>query len=91
MSKRVRYLLVLVFYSRRLYTFNALTLKNMEPKVNLLKDPAYQKLQEFYNLNSEKINIQQLFQQDPDRFNKFRFVLNLIILFYFSSYYYKLS
>lgn len=44
----------------------------MEPKVNLKEDPAYKKLQEFYNANSEKINIQQLFQQDPDRFNKFR-------------------
>lgn len=44
----------------------------MEPKTNLKQEPAYQKLQEFYNLNSEKINIQQLFKQDPDRFNKFR-------------------
>nr|AXK15968.1 phosphoglucose isomerase [Nymphalis urticae]WBO25755.1 phosphoglucose isomerase [Nymphalis urticae] len=43
----------------------------MEPKVNLKQDPAFTKLQEFFNANSEKINIQQLFQQDPDRFNKF--------------------
>ncbi|XP_049880376.1 glucose-6-phosphate isomerase-like [Pectinophora gossypiella] len=43
----------------------------MEQKTNLKQDPAYQKLQDFYGLNSEKINIQQLFQQDPDRFNKF--------------------
>ncbi|CAH2242968.1 jg13411 [Pararge aegeria aegeria] len=43
----------------------------MEPKVNLKEDPAYVKLQEFYNLNVDKINIQQLFQQDPERFNKF--------------------
>lgn len=43
----------------------------MEPKVNLKEDPAFKKLQEFYNANAEKINIQQLFQQDPARFNKF--------------------
>ncbi|XP_026332727.1 glucose-6-phosphate isomerase [Hyposmocoma kahamanoa] len=43
----------------------------MEPKVSLKQDPAYQKLQSFYDESAEKINIQQLFQQDPDRFNKF--------------------
>ncbi|CAH2057061.1 unnamed protein product, partial [Iphiclides podalirius] len=43
----------------------------MEPKISLRQDPAYIKLQEFYNTNAEKINILQLFQQDPDRFNKF--------------------
>ncbi|XP_013191676.2 glucose-6-phosphate isomerase [Amyelois transitella] len=43
----------------------------MEPKVNLKQDPAFQKLQQHYNANADKINIQQLFQQDSDRFNKF--------------------
>ncbi|KAM3961359.1 LOW QUALITY PROTEIN: glucose-6-phosphate isomerase [Aphomia sociella] len=43
----------------------------MEPKINLKKDPAFQKLQEYYNANAEKINILELFQQDSDRFNKF--------------------
>ncbi|XP_045455843.1 glucose-6-phosphate isomerase [Melitaea cinxia] len=43
----------------------------MEPKVNLKQDPAYKKLQEFYDVNGGKINIPQLFQQDPERFNKF--------------------
>ncbi|XP_045513820.1 glucose-6-phosphate isomerase [Pieris brassicae] len=43
----------------------------MEPKVNLRQDPAYQKLQEHYNTNADKINIQQLFQQDAERFNKY--------------------
>nr|ABB76201.1 phosphoglucose isomerase [Colias meadii] len=43
----------------------------MEPKVNLKQDPAYQKLQEYYNNNADKINILQLFQQDADRFNKY--------------------
>ncbi|CAK1543514.1 unnamed protein product [Leptosia nina] len=43
----------------------------MEPKVNLLQDPAYKKLQEYYNTNADKINILQLFQQDVERFNKY--------------------
>lgn len=43
----------------------------MEPKVNLKSDPAYVKLQEYYNTYGEKINIQNLFQQDPERFKKF--------------------
>lgn len=55
----------------------------MEPKVNLKQDPAFKKLQEFYDANGAKINIPQLFQQDPERFNKFRFVryyLKIIII-----------
>lgn len=44
----------------------------MEPKVNLLEDPVYKKLKDYYAANNEKINIYQLFQQDPDRFKKFR-------------------
>lgn len=55
----------------------------MEPKVNLKQDPAYKKLQEFYDVNGGKINIPQLFQHDPERFNKFRFVryyLKIIIM-----------
>nr|AJR20988.1 phosphoglucose-6-isomerase [Ostrinia furnacalis]AJR20989.1 phosphoglucose-6-isomerase [Ostrinia furnacalis]AJR20990.1 phosphoglucose-6-isomerase [Ostrinia furnacalis] len=43
----------------------------MEPKITLRKDPAFQKLQEHYNANGEKLNIPQLFQQDAGRFNKF--------------------
>nr|AZM68713.1 glucose-6-phosphate isomerase [Heortia vitessoides] len=43
----------------------------MEPKVNLKKDPAFQKLQEYYHANGDKINIPQLFQQDAGRFEKF--------------------
>lgn len=43
----------------------------MELKVNLKQDPAFKKLQEFYDANGVKINIPQLFQQDPERFNKF--------------------
>ncbi|KAJ0171378.1 hypothetical protein K1T71_012928 [Dendrolimus kikuchii] len=43
----------------------------MESKVSLRTDLAFVKLQEYYNSNGEKINIQQLFQEDPDRFKKF--------------------
>lgn len=59
----------------------SISLKNMDPKVNLRQDPAFVELQKFYDANAEKINIQQLFQQDADRFNKFRFVA-----FYFVFY-----
>ncbi|XP_047035103.1 glucose-6-phosphate isomerase [Helicoverpa zea] len=45
--------------------------KIMEPKVNLKQDPAYVEIQKFYDANWDKINIQQLFQQDANRFNKF--------------------
>nr|ACV97159.1 glucose-6-phosphate isomerase [Spodoptera exigua] len=43
----------------------------MEPKVNLKQDPAYVEIQKFYDANADKINIQQLFKEDADRFNKF--------------------
>ncbi|CAG9792930.1 unnamed protein product [Diatraea saccharalis] len=43
----------------------------MEAKVDLKQDPAFKKLQEFYNANADKINILQLFQQDSNRFNNF--------------------
>ncbi|CAB3249117.1 unnamed protein product [Arctia plantaginis] len=43
----------------------------MEPKVNLKQDPAYVEIQKFYDANGAQINIQTLFQQDSDRFNKF--------------------
>ncbi|KAI8432576.1 hypothetical protein MSG28_013564 [Choristoneura fumiferana] len=59
------------FRSRSSPNTRILSLITMEPKISLKQDPAFQKLQDFYNLNSEKINIQQLFQQDPQRFQKF--------------------
>ncbi|KAL0861305.1 hypothetical protein ABMA27_008864 [Loxostege sticticalis] len=43
----------------------------MEPLISLRKDPAFQKLQEHFNANGEKLNISQLFQQDAGRFDKF--------------------
>ncbi|XP_026483280.1 glucose-6-phosphate isomerase [Vanessa tameamea] len=64
---------LLIRQCRQTITSNTrkVTYLKMEPKINLKQDPAFTKLQEFYNANSDKINIQQLFQQDPDRFIKF--------------------
>ncbi|XP_030034182.2 glucose-6-phosphate isomerase [Manduca sexta] len=71
MSKRRSLSALLVqFRSRRTFSTRIIHLKAMEPKVSLRNDPAYQKLQEYYNANAEKINILQLFQ-DPGRFNEF--------------------
>lgn len=47
------------------------SIKIMEPKVNLKQDPAFVEIQKFYDANADKINIQQLFKEDADRFNKF--------------------
>ncbi|XP_061724238.1 glucose-6-phosphate isomerase [Cydia pomonella] len=59
------------FRPRRSLNTRVLSLATMEPKISLKDDPAYQTLQSFYCLNHDKINIQQLFQQDPQRFEKF--------------------
>lgn len=40
----------------------------------LTTEAVYKKLQEYYNANGAKINIKELFAQDADRFNKFRYV-----------------
>lgn len=72
MSKRHFLSLIVQFRQCRIFEIRLLSLATMEPKISLKQDPAYQKLQSFYNESAEKINIQQLFQQDPDRFNKFR-------------------
>ena len=38
-------------------------------------DPVYQKIQQYYNENGAKINIKQLFDSDPKRFEKFSLTL----------------
>ena len=38
----------------------------------LTTEPAYQKLQQYYNENGSKININDLFAKDAGRFDKFR-------------------
>lgn len=46
----------------------------MSPKPELTTEPVYQKIQQYYNQNGAKINIKSLFEQDPSRFDKFRWV-----------------
>lgn len=38
----------------------------------LTTEPAYQKLQEYYNANGQNINIKNLFESDAARFDKYR-------------------
>lgn len=40
----------------------------------LTTEAVYKKLQEYYQANGEKLNIKELFAQDAERFNKFRYV-----------------
>lgn len=37
----------------------------------LSTDAVYQKIQQYYDANGSKINIKQLFESDPKRFDKF--------------------
>ena len=45
---------------------------NMEGKAFLTEEAAYKNLQQYYNSNGSKLNILQMFQQDEDRFKKYR-------------------
>lgn len=38
----------------------------------LTTDPVWLKIQKYYNENGEKINIKSLFEEDANRFQKFR-------------------
>ncbi|XP_075985187.1 glucose-6-phosphate isomerase [Anticarsia gemmatalis] len=71
MSKRHSLSTILQLVRSRTLKTCVTSIKTMEPKVNLKQDPAYVEIQKFYDANGAKINIQQLFQQDTDRFNKF--------------------
>ena len=44
----------------------------MEGRGQLKSDPAYVKLQEYFEANGDKLNINAEFQKDPERFKKFR-------------------
>lgn len=41
----------------------------------LSTDAAYKKIQDYYNANGSKINIKELFDNDPKRFEKFSLAL----------------
>jgi aspartate/tyrosine/aromatic aminotransferase len=47
--------------------------KMLKPLVTA--DPVYQKIQQYFNENGAKINIKQLFDSDPKRFEKFNLTL----------------
>lgn len=38
----------------------------------LSEEPAYQKLQQFYNAHGKDINMKELFARDTNRFKKYR-------------------
>ncbi|KAJ8674258.1 hypothetical protein QAD02_005520 [Eretmocerus hayati] len=42
----------------------------MDPKIKLSEEPSWKKLNEYYNANGSKININKLFQEDANRFEK---------------------
>ena len=48
--------------------------KNMENKSFLLENASFLELKKYFDDNGAKLNIYKLFQQDPDRFKKFRFL-----------------
>lgn len=44
----------------------------MEQKLELSTEAAWTKLQQYFDANGSKINIVDLFQQNPKRFENFR-------------------
>jgi len=40
--------------------------------MGLNSDPIYRKLEQWYKTNAGNLNMRQMFEDDPDRFNKFR-------------------
>lgn len=44
----------------------------MNPKIDLITESVWTKLQDYYNNNGSKIIINKLFADDPNRFGKFR-------------------
>ncbi|CAH1640771.1 unnamed protein product [Spodoptera littoralis] len=71
MSKRHLLSRIIQLVGRGLRNTCLTSIRIMEPKVNLKQDPAFVEIQKFYDANADKINIQQLFKEDADRFNKF--------------------
>ena len=47
----------------------------MEKKGPLRESAAWKNLEKFYSENGSKLNILELFNQDPERFNKFSVLL----------------
>lgn len=49
----------------------------MEGKAYLNDDEAFQNLQKYFQEKGKNLNIHQLFAEDPDRFKKYRYIINL--------------
>lgn len=45
----------------------------MSGKSQLTKDPVWQKIFAYFTANGTKINIKELFDKDPKRFEKYRY------------------
>lgn len=51
--------------------------KQMEPRPKLTEEVSWKKLQECFQKYGESINIYNLMKENPDRFNKFRYLTKL--------------
>ena len=47
--------------------------------MSLKKDPAFKALQEHYETIGSKIHMRKLFDEDPKRFDKFRYVVRPVV------------
>lgn len=47
----------------------------------LTAEPAWKALQQYYDQNGSKINMAQMFKEDGNRFQKYRFVFSVINMF----------
>jgi len=47
----------------------------MEGKAFLTEDSAYLKLLKYFQEKGHKLVMKQLFQEDPDRFNKYKYMV----------------
>lgn len=53
----------------------------MESKPHLTSEPIWQKIQQYYDAKGRNLVIKELFASDPQRFNKLRWVISIIIFF----------
>ena len=62
--------------SRRLNTYEKENLINMDGKTFLTEDEAFKNLQKYFEEKGKHLNIHQLFLQDPERFQKYRYFIS---------------
>jgi hypothetical protein len=54
----------------------------MEGRLNLVDEPTWQKLQQYYNNYGSTINIYELMKKNPNRFDNFRQVLQSLLRYF---------